>query len=294
MNGNLVGGVSADMPPTSGIVLGSDDTSYGSISSSAEINISCNSIQEFVHGVSIYDYVANAYGNLPTGASIDTNRNWIVGNSAYGVVSGAGEVTDAEDNWWGDDSGPYHPTLNAGGLGDDVSDNVDFAPWIDNSVATATATGDASFSSDQGSIVGLTATTPPVTPPVDLPHGMFSFTICCIPSGGTVILTVTLPAAVPVGTVWWKYQNGGWYYLPNLSDDGDNVMVISLTDGGSGDEGAVAGEITDDGGPGLGGAVGWETHPISNVRVLLPWIAFIGAVMAGAILLRLRRRRAQS
>jgi len=41
-------------------------------------------------------------------------------------------------------------------------------------------------------------------------------------------------------------------------------------------------------------AVGWETYPISKVRVLLPWIALVAAIMAGASLLVLRRRRAQS
>jgi hypothetical protein len=38
-------------------------------------------------------------------------------------------VIDAVDNWWGHASGPYHPTLNPGGLGDTVSDYVDFIPW---------------------------------------------------------------------------------------------------------------------------------------------------------------------
>jgi len=45
---------------------------------------------------------------------------------------------------------------------------------------------------------------------------------------------------------------------------------------------------------GGGGAVGWETYPISKARVLLPWIALVAAIMAGASLLVLRRRRAQS
>ncbi|UCF71440.1 MAG: right-handed parallel beta-helix repeat-containing protein [candidate division WOR-3 bacterium] len=36
----------------------------------------------------------------------------------------------AENNWWGDASGPYHPTTNPGGTGDTVSDYVDFEPWL--------------------------------------------------------------------------------------------------------------------------------------------------------------------
>lgn len=287
MNGNLVGGASADMPPTSGIVYGSDDTTYGPISSNASINISCNSIQKFVHGISIYDYVTKTYGNLPAGATTDINRNSIIGNSAYGVISGPGEGTNAEENWWGDDSGPGGV---GPGTGDLVSSNVDYTPWIERSVPTATATGNATFSSSQGDIVGLTGGAPPVAPPVELPHGMFSFTICCIPAGSTVTLTVALPAAVPVGTVWWKCQNGGWYSLPNLSDNGDNVMIISLTDGGSGDEDAVGGQITDDGGPGLSGAVGWETYATNKVRVLLPWIAAV-VILVGSTGWYIRRRR---
>jgi hypothetical protein len=41
-------------------------------------------------------------------------------------------------------------------------------------------------------------------------------------------------------------------------------------------------------------AVGWETYPINKVRVFLPWIALVAAIIAGATLLVLRRRRTQS
>ncbi len=37
---------------------------------------------------------------------------------------------DARDNYWGDPTGPYHPTQNPGGLGDDVGHNILFYPWL--------------------------------------------------------------------------------------------------------------------------------------------------------------------
>jgi len=37
--------------------------------------------------------------------------------------------------------------------------------------------------------------------------------------------------------------------------------------------------------------VGWETYPVNKMRVLLPWIGLLGAIIAGASLLVLRRRR---
>jgi len=41
------------------------------------------------------------------------------------------------------------------------------------------------------------------------------------------------------------------------------------------------------------GAVGWETYPINKMRVLLPWIALLSAVVTGAGLVVLRRRAAR-
>lgn len=40
-----------------------------------------------------------------------------------------GIYVDAELNYWGHSTGPYHPLLNPLGRGDEVSDSVDFDPW---------------------------------------------------------------------------------------------------------------------------------------------------------------------
>ena len=56
-------------------------------------------------------------------------------------------------------------------------------------------------------------------------------------------------------------------------------------------EDSIAGQITDQGGPGAGGAVGWDTYPINKVHVLLPLIALLAAIAVGGSLLVLRHRR---
>lgn len=56
--------------------------------------------------------------------------NSIAGNGTYGIDNTTSNVVDALSNWWGDATGPYHPTLNPAGLGNQVSDNVLFDPWL--------------------------------------------------------------------------------------------------------------------------------------------------------------------
>ncbi|HIE30654.1 TPA: right-handed parallel beta-helix repeat-containing protein [Candidatus Poribacteria bacterium] len=71
--------------------------------------------------------VWNGIGGLP----LTINYNNIFGNDDWGVYNEGCSITiDAENNWWGDVSGPYHPTENPDGLGDAVSDCVDFEPWL--------------------------------------------------------------------------------------------------------------------------------------------------------------------
>ncbi len=62
------------------------------------------------------------------GAQIHYND--IAGNN-MGLDNAVGPSEgDARFNWWGDQSGPYHSTLNPTGLGDNVTDYVSFIPWL--------------------------------------------------------------------------------------------------------------------------------------------------------------------
>ncbi|GAP15711.1 Calx-beta domain/Carboxypeptidase regulatory-like domain/Right handed beta helix region [Longilinea arvoryzae] len=77
-----------------------------------------------------------------------TTQNGIENNNLNGYSPAlpdcAAPAFDATSNYWGDASGPYHPTLNIPGLGSRVSDRVAFDPWLGNAVippATYTISG---------------------------------------------------------------------------------------------------------------------------------------------------------
>lgn len=63
----------------------------------------------------------------------EIHHNNICDNALYGVINvEAGILVNAQNNWWGDSTGPYHPVTNPSGLGDTVSDYVDYDPWLYN------------------------------------------------------------------------------------------------------------------------------------------------------------------
>lgn len=76
------------------------------------------------------NYFIDNPGNNSTISSTSRNsvyrRNVFIGNQ-YALNSTFS--CDARLNFWGDSSGPYHPTLNPDGLGDRVSDSVLFDSW---------------------------------------------------------------------------------------------------------------------------------------------------------------------
>ncbi len=80
----------------------------------------------------------NTVHNNPTlgigidGASGDIliEYNKIYENTGYGVQSLSSAV-NAENNWWGDATGPKQATTSPCASGDGVSDNVDYTPWLD-------------------------------------------------------------------------------------------------------------------------------------------------------------------
>jgi parallel beta-helix repeat protein len=113
------------------------------------IIISSNNISGYSQGIrleySSSEVTSNTIQNNYTGIfcryghlSIIHHNN-IEGNLYYGLYNNYTVDVDAENNWWGDATGPYHSTLNPGGLGDIVSNYVDFDPWLTSAVTVTLA-----------------------------------------------------------------------------------------------------------------------------------------------------------
>ncbi len=80
--------------------------------------------------VSGWEYGIRLNGALVDAARSYANDNSISGNDVFGIHNGGTGALNATCNWWGDASGPHHPTANPDGHGDDVSDEVVFTPWV--------------------------------------------------------------------------------------------------------------------------------------------------------------------
>jgi hypothetical protein len=79
------------------------------------------------------DYgIFSLYGVYCVNSEPQIHNNDIVGNTECGVYNETPDdwIVYAEDNWWGHETGPYHPELNPDGQGDCVSDGVVFGPWL--------------------------------------------------------------------------------------------------------------------------------------------------------------------
>lgn len=65
-----------------------------------------------------------------------------VNNNGFGP-----EIIDAYYNYWGDPTGPHHATLNPGGLGNPVGNNVNFTPFLTTPPEESTLVGEMWVSS---------------------------------------------------------------------------------------------------------------------------------------------------
>jgi len=150
-------------------------------------------------------------------------------------------------------------------------------------VASATGTGMITVNISTGYLQSLAALgqsqlTCTRSPGLYFPHGFLSFTIINIIPGSTVTITITLPSAMPAGTQYMKCINGNWVDCTSLlgSNDGDNVITLTVIDGGLGDADGVAnGTIVDPGGPSFGGgaargAEGAATGESSSTTIRSP------------------------
>jgi hypothetical protein len=73
----------------------------------------------------------NDYGIYNAGGTVSITGSVIHDNSLYGIYNNTVSNIVAENNYWGDPTGPYHNSSNLSGLGNAVSNYVDFDPWTD-------------------------------------------------------------------------------------------------------------------------------------------------------------------
>ena len=84
----------------------------------------------------------------------------------------------------------------------------------------------------------------------DFPHDFFNFSVDGVLEGQEINLSITLPTSIPIGTQWYFKGTNQWSFVPVGDDDGDNILTLSLVDGGQMDiDGETNGIIVHLGGP---------------------------------------------
>ncbi len=110
-------------------------------------------------------------------------------------------------------------------------------------VVSATGTGNIQLSTVATTIGAFTAVSEATLPAIgkpDLvfPHGFINFTLAFPPRqapGGTDVVTITFPAAIPTVVQYWKYRPGPVWTnaTPFIGhNNGDNILTLTCTDGG--------------------------------------------------------------
>jgi hypothetical protein len=264
-----------------------------------------------VNGDGRGDFLIGAWGDDDGGSG--AGQTYLILGRAAADWGMDFDLSNADASFWGEDENDFSgdSVASAGDVNGDGHDDFLIGAWGNDDgadtagqtylllgtgptpIETATGTGIAWFNTSTGTIEDLEAVAAPSSLPhgVRLPHGMFNFKITGLADGESATMTVEFPDPIPTHWVWWKYHDGTWSRLPIGRTMDPKIITVTFVDGGAGDSDDIPGQITDPGGPGDPGAVGWETYPASKVRVLLPWIALLAAIVVAATLLVLRRRR---
>ncbi|MCP4334258.1 MAG: hypothetical protein GY785_16490 [Gammaproteobacteria bacterium] len=130
--------------------------------------------------------------------------------------------------------------------------------FADDRTAIVNALGNpVSISIDNGSLVSLHAIHPAsivdvFNRPSNLPYGLFDFSVRVEPRS-SVQVSFTLPTPASNDMTWWKYTNsGGWMEFGSIVsfNSARDVVTVTLTDNGVGDDNPVLGIIRDPGGLG--------------------------------------------
>jgi hypothetical protein len=128
----------------------------------------------------------------------------------------------------------------------------------------------------------------PATAPAGrrFPYGAFSFTVLSCGPAGSVTITQTYPNSIAPNAMYHKLINGNWVdWTANVTIVGNTVM-LTLTDGQSGDTNPTAGEISDPGGITVADDSGMAPIPTLSewmLMVLAGLMAFVAIRRASAV-----------
>jgi pimeloyl-ACP methyl ester carboxylesterase len=106
-----------------------DDFTAAITISGAQADINNSIIASSTVGLKVMDIGDPDYSDYAT-STVSIHNSKIYNNDRYGILNDGSSQVDAINNWWGDNSGPYHPALNPQGKGDKVGDKILFDPWI--------------------------------------------------------------------------------------------------------------------------------------------------------------------
>jgi len=109
----------------------------GALQFSQQTGQGCNVLLErnhFFYNQAVGGDIRNgsAFHSVGIGPPCTFVNNWFEGNEGWAIMldSTITPQADMSNNYWGDPSGPFHPTENPGGLGDSVPANVHVTPWL--------------------------------------------------------------------------------------------------------------------------------------------------------------------
>ena len=250
----------------------------------------------------------NTFSNNPIGIeitdSVDDVSTWIVShnnierNTAYGISNDAVTGTlDAENNWWGDASGPTHAS-NPGGTGDAVSDNVDYDPWLGaelTEVKLETISGSGTMTDTaiggQVTINGVGNHTITTAAYANNPGGACPFIsegsyydVHLDSAANVTSLTVQFCPAYENEVIYF-WNSAAWVEASNQVDSG-GCIVLTITDETMPSLSDLTGTPF---GQGFLPPVGGEAYPVNKAGLILPWIALGMAIIAGGFIVMKRR-----
>ena len=245
----------------------------------------------------------------------------IVNNTTWGLNNTSGNLVDAENNWWGDASGPKDDAgtkevpedyscgdvtvaemKNANGLGDAVSNKVDYCPWTGAETKTETISGSGTMeSTSTGGDVTINATgdhTISTSTYVSNPGGDHAFKatgyydVHLDDTTGVASLNIEFCPATE-DTVIYYWNGANWLACSNqVFNPGTDCVVVTINGTTDPDLDYLTG------GPFAGGytlpppePVGGIIVPVNRLGLLAPWMGLAGLAALAALTVALVRKR---